>query len=120
MTDYIEFRPKPDSQFMHREDRHTTFDVELGEGTAYLSFVSQNTPYSGDPQPEVIVSFEGRTDVEEVRRLALMMLAWADDWQDEFNRFKWAAPCGINVHPDAQPNPACPGFANCHDEECQS
>ena len=114
MTDYIEFRPKPDSHFMHREDRHTAFDVELGEGTAYLSFVSQNTPYEGDPQPEVIVCFEPRSDVEEVRRLALMMLAWADGWQDEYDRFTYAAPCGINVHPDAKPNPACKGS---HDDE---
>jgi len=114
MTDYSQYAPKPDSQFMHREDRHTVFDVELGEGTAYLSFISQLGNSDSVFQPEVIVTFEGRSDVEDVRRLALMMLAWADDWQDEYDRFLFAEPCGINVHPDAKPNPACSGS---HDED---
>jgi len=106
---------KPDAINFHHEDAHTTFSVELGEGTAYLSLIAQNSPVDDfDLQPEVLVSFEPRSDVETVRRLGQLLLAWADSWQDEYDRFTYAAPCGINVHPDAQPNPACNGS---HDDE---
>lgn len=103
----------PDALNFHREDGATVFDVELGEGTAYLTLVAQNTPFDGEPQPEVFVSFEPRSDVEEVRRLGKLLLAWADTWQDEYDRFLYAEPCGINLHPDATTNPDCTGS---HDE----
>ena len=108
---------KPDAINFHHEDGHTVFEVELGEGTAYLSLISQNASVGGDPQPEVIVTFEPRSDVEEVRRLANMLLAWADTWQDEYNRFLWAPPCGINLSPAAQPNPECVGVHGCTCDE---
>lgn len=83
----------------------------LGEGVAYLSL---DWLPRGDTEPRLIAVFAPRSDVPAARQLGEMLIAWADTWQDEYDRFTYAAPCGINIAPGAQPNPACTGD---HDDD---
>lgn len=107
----------PDSTVFEYTDYSVKLAADLAEGVAYFALTMQKTPYDADA--DLVVSFDPRSDVPQARKLGELLIAWADAWQDEHNRFTWAPPCGINLHPDATPNPNCPGVGNCHDKECE-
>lgn len=104
----------PDAEQMRYDDGWANLTVDLGEGVAFLALTVQSNRHTdGEQAPAVMVSFDPKCEVPVARQLGEILIAWADAWQDEYDRFNFAPPCGINQHPDAQPNPACKGE---HDE----
>lgn len=92
----------PDAEQMVYDDGWCNLHVELGEGTAFLSMtLESNRAYDGAMPRPLTISFDPQSEVPDARRIGEILIAWADNWQDEYDRFTYAVPFGINLAPNA-------------------